>query len=133
MNKKIKSLSIALGTAVVVGAIGISFVFAKSKDESVTEQSDTKINYENEISVYENLLAEFNTTHGTTYEFPLSDDSLESLGKTREEAVKEIYNEYGSMTQEEFMEYLEKAYENDKAFEQSLNESKVFSWEKPED
>ncbi len=128
--KKIKVLSLVLGSALAVGIIGVSIVYANGRDESSTDETKNSIaaeiqkdeshdkSREEMISYYEGLLTKFNESHGTTYDFALEEESLSAQGKTYDEAVDEIISVYGDMSEDEFFAYMEEAYEREQEFTQ---------------
>lgn len=117
---------VILGCAALVGVICTSsfLSYAKNDDtaitETVTENSDNEAVTENPdygeiLAPYENIFDEFNNSHGTNYGF-MTDEQLERAGKSREEYEKEMVEEYGSMTPEEFEAFLDEAYSKDQEF-----------------
>lgn len=113
---KIKPLIIALSGIVLAGTICTSafFSYAQADSESTVQAEEISTSdYEEILTPYQKVFDEFNSTHDTTYGF-MTEEQLARHNMNREEYLKEMVNIYGSMTTEEFENFLETTYNNSK-------------------
>lgn len=113
---KIKPLIIALSGIALAGTVCTSAFFSYAQTESTVQAEEISTSdYEEILAPYQKVFDEFNSTHDTTYGF-MTEEQLASHNMNREEYLKEMVNIYGSMTTEEFENFLETAYNNDKGY-----------------
>ncbi len=101
----------AFSCMALIGVLSASAFAVYAKNDKGTENNILNENndYEKILSPYQNVFNEFNSAHGTTYGF-MTDEQLSLHNMDKEEYLKNVVDEYGSMTTEEFKEVLEKAY-----------------------
>lgn len=106
-----KKLLIPLSCIALAGITSASVlaVYSRSSDKSAIKASNEDIDYEAVLLPYQDLLDEFNSSHGTTYGF-MTDEQLAQHHMDKEEYLKNAANEYSGMTAKEFMGILEEAY-----------------------
>lgn len=109
-----KKLLIPLSCIALAGITSVSAlaVYSRNNDKSAIKASNEDIDYEAVLSPYQDLLDEFNSSHGTTYGF-MTDEQLALHHMDKDEYLKNAANEYSGMTEKEFIGILEKAYAND--------------------
>ena len=102
---------VTLFCACLLGIVGVSSVFVHAQETSDPEQEFSAM-----FAPFQEVLDEFNATHGTSYSVVNQeelDHLLESEHKTKEEFYQDMIDHYSKMTPEEFNAQLEQTYEQD--------------------
>lgn len=109
-----KKIIITLSCMVLTGIISASAFVVHARDSKKAANKDLNeiVSYEEILHPYQNIFNEFNSAHGTTYGF-MTDEQLELHHMDKEEYLKNVVDEYGNMTTEEFRQILEEAYANE--------------------
>lgn len=102
---------ITLSCMIFTGILSTSAfaVHARNNKKAENKSLNENVSYEKILSPYQNVFNEFNSSHGTTYGF-MTDEQLSLHHMDKEEYFKNVVDEYGDMTTEEFRGILEKAY-----------------------
>ncbi|GEM_PF-5191675 len=116
----------------LVSAIQDMFIPAKTvyvinNDDSFYNEPEEKIEIDTsgnyDLTVYEEILNQFNQEHGTEYQFA----SKEAAGS--EEVYQIQVSWILAMTEDEFRNHLEEAYQNDLEYRQNVYEVKLYDTE----